>query len=78
MKPRQVHIHELEILNFEYPILNIRVKCSSGTYIRTLAEDIGKELNTGAYLTALRRTKIGDYDVRDALSVDESLKNLSK
>ena len=63
---RQVEIYNIEILLYDYPELKIRVHCSSGTYIRTLAEDIGKKLNTGAYLTALRRTKIGDYDIKDA------------
>lgn len=77
MKPRLITIHELNIENYEYPNLKINVKCSSGTYIRTLGEDIGKALNTGAYLTALRRTKIGEYDVRDALTVDETLSTLS-
>jgi tRNA pseudouridine55 synthase len=63
---RQIEIYSIEILDYNYPKLKIKVHCSSGTYIRTLAEDIGKKLNTGAYLTALRRTKIGDYDIKDA------------
>ena len=63
---RQVEIYSIEILHYNYPELKIKVHCSSGTYIRTLAEDIGKTLGTGAYLTALRRTKIGNYDVKDA------------
>ena len=63
---RQVEIYSIEILHYDYPELKIKVHCSSGTYIRTLAEDIGKKLNTGAYLTALRRLKIGDYDVKNA------------
>ena len=63
---RQVEIYSIEILNYNYPELKIKVHCSSGTYIRTLAEDIGKKLGTGAYLTALRRTKIGNYNIQDA------------
>lgn len=63
---REVEIYSIEILNYSYPELTIRVHCSSGTYIRTLAEDIGETLKTGAYLTALRRIKIGNYDVKDA------------
>ncbi|MBR3322232.1 tRNA pseudouridine(55) synthase TruB [Candidatus Saccharibacteria bacterium] len=63
---RQIEIYSIDILDYNYPELKIRVHCSSGTYIRTLAEDIGKALNTGAYLTALRRTKIGKYDIKDA------------
>lgn len=63
---REVEIYSIEILNYSYPELTIRVHCSSGTYIRTLAEDIGETLKTGAYLTTLRRIKIGNYDVKDA------------
>ena len=63
---RKVTIYNIEILDYNYPELQIRCHVSSGTYIRTLAEDIGKKLGTGAYLTALRRTKIGDFDVKDA------------
>ena len=77
MKPRKVTIHSLKIENFEYPQLKIVVSCSSGTYIRTLAEDMGKALGTGAYLTALRRTKIGEYDVKNAINVEEALKTIS-
>lgn len=62
---RQVEIYSIDILDYHYPELTIKVHCSSGTYIRTLAEDIGKKLGTGAYLTALRRTKIGKYSIND-------------
>ncbi len=67
---RKIEIYSIELLNYSYPELKIRVHCSSGTYIRTLAEDIGKALNTGAYLTTLRRTKIGEYDIKDATNLD--------
>ena len=63
---RQVEIYSVDIIHYDYPYLTIRVHCSSGTYIRTLAEDIGKALGTGAYLTALRRLRIGKYSVADA------------
>ena len=63
---RNITIYNIEILNYNYPELKIRVHCSSGTYIRTLAEDLGKKLGTGAYLTALRRIQIGDYSITDA------------
>ncbi len=63
---REIEIYSIEILKYNYPELTIRVHCSSGTYIRTLAEDVGETLKTGAYLTALRRIKIGNYDVKDA------------
>ncbi|MBQ6313908.1 tRNA pseudouridine(55) synthase TruB [Candidatus Saccharibacteria bacterium] len=64
---REVTIYNIEVLEYNYPMLKIRCEVSSGTYIRTLAEDIGKKLGTGAYLTSLRRTKIGNYDVKDAI-----------
>ena len=60
---RTVTIYELEIMSYEAPILKIRTHVSSGTYIRTLAEDLGKALGCGAYCTELRRTKIADYDI---------------
>ncbi|MBR2836957.1 tRNA pseudouridine(55) synthase TruB [Candidatus Saccharibacteria bacterium] len=63
---RKVTIYNTEIIEYSYPILRIRCHVSSGTYIRTLAEDIGKALGTGAYLTALRRLKIGNYNIKDA------------
>lgn len=68
---REVEIYSIDILNYDYPELTIRCHVSSGTYIRTLAEDIGKKLGTGAYLTALRRIKIADYDVKDASSLND-------
>lgn len=64
---REVEIYSIEILKYDYPELKIRTHVSSGTYIRTLAEDIGKKLGTGAYLTALRRTKIGKYDIKNSV-----------
>ena len=63
---RQVTIYSLECLDYTYPEIKIRVHVSSGTYIRTLAEDIGKALGTGAYCSQLRRTRIADWDVVDA------------
>ena len=66
MPSRKVTIYKIEILEYEYPILKIRCHVSSGTYIRTLAEDIGEVLGIGAYCLELRRLKIGDFDVKDA------------
>ena len=68
---REVEIYSIDILNYNYPELKIRCHVSSGTYIRTLAEDIGNALNVGAYLTALRRTKIADYDIKDAVKLSD-------
>ena len=63
---RKVTIYNIEILEYGYPILKLRCHVSSGTYIRTLAEDIGEKLGVGAYCESLRRLKIGEYDVKDA------------
>lgn len=65
---RKTTIHEFEITRIELPEIDFRVVCSKGTYIRSLAFDYGKTLNSGAYLSVLRRTKIGDYNVVNAIS----------
>jgi tRNA pseudouridine55 synthase len=70
-RPRQVEIRELELLQCAPPILELRVRCSKGTYIRVLAEDIGAALGTGAHLAALRRTGSGRFHVRDAATLEE-------
>lgn len=74
---RKVTIYNIEIINYNYPELKIKCEVSSGTYIRTLAEDIGKKLGVGAYLTDLRRTKIADYDVKDAIPLESFCKLVS-
>jgi tRNA pseudouridine55 synthase len=68
---RRIEIHELELLQYAPPILELRVRCSKGTYIRVLAEDIGAALGTGAHLAALRRTVSGRFHVRDAATLEE-------
>lgn len=70
---RQVTIYELEILNYTYPELKIRTHVSSGTYIRSLAEDIGSTLGTGAFCNQLRRTQIADWSVDAASTVEQAL-----
>lgn len=65
---RKTTIHEFEITRIALPEVDFRVVCSKGTYIRSLAFDFGKALQSGAHLTALRRTKIGDYDVQNAVT----------
>lgn len=72
MPVRDVTVHELKLLSYDYPEARIATHVSSGTYIRTLAEDIGKKLEVGAYLTALRRTTVGEYDVVDAIPLDQA------
>jgi tRNA pseudouridine55 synthase len=70
-KPRRVQIHELELLARKGDLLELRVRSSKGTYIRTLAEDIGASLGSGAHLAALRRTASGRFSLHDAVTLDE-------
>jgi tRNA pseudouridine55 synthase len=71
IKPVRVNIYQLELLKFNLPEIEIRIVCSRGTYIRALARDFGTELNSGAHLSALRRTRIGSYKVEQAILPDE-------
>lgn len=68
---RKITIHEFEITRIVLPEVDFRVKCSKGTYIRSLAYDFGMALNSGGYLSALRRTKIGDYSVENGISPEK-------
>ena len=68
MKSRKTTIHYIKDVEINFPLISFMVGCSKGTYIRSLAHDIGQELGVGAYLTQLRRTKIGEYNVEDATS----------
>lgn len=70
LKPKVLVIDEIELLDFSPESITIRVVCSKGTYIRALARDIGEALGSGAHLTALRRTRVGDVDIDSCLSVD--------
>ncbi len=74
---RQVNIDYFKITENNLPKLNFEVQCSKGTYIRSLAFDFGKALNSGAYLSELRRTRIGDYKVENALSIEDFEKLLN-
>lgn len=69
MPERTVNVYSLEVLDYTYPNLRVRAHVSSGTYIRTLAEDIGNVLNVGAYCSQLRRIKVGEWDVKDSVAV---------
>lgn len=75
---REITITEFEITNIELPKIDFRVVCSKGTYIRSLAFDFGKALNSGAHLSALRRTKIGNFSVEKADSIDAFIQNLEE
>jgi tRNA pseudouridine55 synthase len=69
--PRRIRVHELQLVRFAGEELELRVRCSKGTYIRTLAEDIGRALGCGAHLAALRRTRSGGFRVADAVTLDQ-------
>ncbi|WP_040280468.1 tRNA pseudouridine(55) synthase TruB [Psychroserpens damuponensis] len=77
IKSRQVRISTFEITKIDGLNIDFRVVCSKGTYIRSLAHDFGKALNSGAHLSVLRRTKIGDYDVANAVSPEDFISSLS-
>lgn len=68
--PRQVMIEEIRCESFSYPRLDVTIICGSGTYVRSLARDIGQDLGTGAYLTDLRRSQVGDYRLEDCYDLD--------
>ena len=70
-KPREIEIFELNLISYDIDEIVFEVSCSKGTYVRTLGEDIASRLNTVGHLIALRRTKIGSYDVKDAIDVEE-------
>lgn len=75
-EPRKICIYSLEILRFELPEIDFVVHCSKGTYIRSLAYDLGKMLASGAHLTRLVRTKIGDYSLSDALTPEKFIASI--
>jgi len=76
LKSKKLVIDELEVLNFSMPLLTLRIVCSKGTYIRALARDIGRALGSGAHLTALRRTRIGEVKIEDCWKLDDLLLHL--
>ena len=76
IKSRTVHVSEFEITTIRNLELDFRVVCSKGTYIRSLAHDFGKALNSGGHLSALRRTRIGDFGVENALTIDTFLNQI--
>lgn len=76
IKPRTISIEEFETDASDFPNINFRVVCSKGTYIRSLAHDFGKKLESGAHLSALRRTKIGDFNIENSLNLDDFEKQL--
>ena len=71
LEPREVFIKEFEVGEIDLPKVHFRVVCSTGTYIRSLANDFGKQLDCGAYLSSLCRTRIGEFKLENALSIEE-------
>lgn len=76
IQSRKITIETFEITNISLPKVQFRIVCSKGTYIRSLAYDFGKALNSGGYLSSLRRTKIGDFNVNDAVEIEDFIANL--
>lgn len=72
LEARPVTIHETVFHDYEYPLVQFATTVGSGTYIRSLVEDIGKELGTGAYMTDLRRTRVGSFSIHDAVDIREA------
>ena len=71
IKPRIIRINEIEIISMDLPYIKLRVSCSKGTYIRSLANDLGKAMNTGAWLCKLQRTKIGSKALKNAIDIND-------
>jgi len=71
LAPRHIQIFKNELQHYEYPYIRIITDVSSGTYVRSLAQDIGEELGTGAYVTELRRTRIGQFNVNQAIKLED-------
>ncbi len=73
IKPKILEVKEIEIIRFHLPEVNLRIVCGKGTYIRALARDIGEALNSGAYLTGLRRTRVGEFNLSQAIVLEDFL-----
>ncbi|MFH0905168.1 MAG: tRNA pseudouridine(55) synthase TruB [bacterium] len=71
LKLQAIELYSIEILGYRYPVLKLRVAVSSGAYVRSLAYDLGVKLRTGAYLSALKRTRVGDYELARAADLDK-------
>lgn len=69
LEPKKIKIYEIQLLSYKWPQLKLQIVCSSGTYIRSLARDIGQKLKTGAYLKQLIRTRVGPYSVEDSIKI---------
>lgn len=77
LKAKPLEIKEMELLDFDAPTAVLRIVCSKGTYIRALARDLGEALGSGAHLTALRRTRVGDMTIGQCLSIDDAIDRIA-
>lgn len=77
LKAKPLEIKEMELLECSLPVAKIRIVCSKGTYIRALARDLGESLGSGAHLTGLRRTRVGNVAIDDCLSIDEAIEKIN-
>ena len=78
MKRARITIYDMELVEYDMPRIKIRVSCSKGTYIRSLAFEIGEALHSGAYLTSLRRTRSGNFTVENAHTLDVFMEKLQE
>ena len=78
LKPSRIRIDAIELLDYSFPDVSLKIRCSKGTYIRSLARDIGDALNSGAYLSELIRTQIGEYHIDSAMDLFDFEKNIKK
>jgi len=69
LKPRIVFVKKISLINYKWPNLELKIMCSKGVYIRSLARDIGKKLNTGGYLVFLQRTRVGDFKIENSIKI---------
>lgn len=71
LEPREVEIKEIKLLSCEYPIIKLKVACGPGVYIRSIARDLGEKLSTGGYLKSLVRTRVGEFQLQNAIKLDD-------
>ena len=71
LQPRTVQVYRMALLEYEWPLLSLRIDCGRGTYIRSIARDLGEMLEVGGYVAALRRTRVGPFDASDAIAIEQ-------
>ena len=70
LEPRTVHVYGIELLDFAWPLLRLRIDCGRGTYIRAIARDLGEALGVGGYVTQLRRTRVGEFAIDSSVTLE--------